>query len=195
MCSTLAFSRFEELQKWLDPSKISAFYSIRRYQKLAWRDSQQLVEPPNIQFHSRNGHDFNFKGIPLCVDNFAVMFHSIFQEMKLLLEHDLLFDCTDEQLGVPQDYPCTRDNPTIDTPGYGFLGGPSDQTGWLLMKYIMETPELREMYTFKHGNRRSLKPEANRKWLRAAERFKELLYILLHCLCGMPTRGSEERRW
>ena len=70
--------------------------------------------------------------------------------MKLLLEHDLLFDCTDEQLGVPQDYPCFHDNLTIDTPGYGFLGGPNNQTGWLLMKYIMKTPELREIYTFKH---------------------------------------------
>jgi hypothetical protein len=123
------------------------------------------------------------------------MFHSIFQEMKSLLEHDLLFDCTDEQLGVPEDGSHIRDNPTNDTPGYGFLGGTNDRTGWLVMKHIMETPELRDIYTFKHGKRRSLKPEANRKWLRAAERFKELLYILLHCLCGMPKRGSEERRW
>jgi hypothetical protein len=107
------------LQRWIDPSQISAFYSIRGYQKLAWQDSQNLVEPPSLQFPKRFGQNFTYTDIPLCIDDFATMFHATFNEIKSLLEHDLLFGLTDQQLGVFCDY---IDDPTNVAPGYGFLG-------------------------------------------------------------------------
>ena len=194
LITSIYYSRLKSVQRWIDPTKVSAFASIRRYQKLAYRESRGFVAAPQLHFHTRYGQRFTFKEIPLDVRDFTTMFHNIHSEMKNILEHDLLFDMTDGDLGVPVGDVRTPDDLGVHTSGYGLLGA-ERQSNWLLMKHIMGTPELKDVYIFDDGEKWSFKKEPNLRYLRAIHRFKQLMYFLIHCLAGMPKRLSEERRF
>jgi len=194
LITSIYHSRLKSVERWIDPTKVCAFASIRRYQKLAYRESRGFVAAPQLHFHTRYGQRFTYKEIPLDVRDFTAMFHNIYSEMKNILEHDLLFDMTDGDLGVPVGDVHTPDDLGVRTSGYGLLGA-ERQSNWLLMKHIMGTPELKDVYIFDDGEEWSFKKEPNLKYLRAVHRFKQLMYFLIHCLAGMPKRLSEERRF
>jgi len=121
--------------------KVSVFASIHRYQKLAYRESQAFMAAPQLHFHTHYGQCFTYKEIPLDVQDFTAMFHNIYSKMKNILEHDLLFDMTDGDLGVPMGDVHPPDDLGVRTSGYGLLGA-ERQSNWLLMKHIIGTPEL-----------------------------------------------------
>lgn len=115
------------------------------------------------------------------------MFHGTYEEMDTLLDQITFGLAKNHQFSVPVD------DPQDHTPGVGFLMDDKD-CHWLLMKHIMDTPDLFQRYFDTTGEDLKLMDGPNQKWLNDIARFKELFYIVIHCLCGMPKRGSEEER-
>lgn len=115
------------------------------------------------------------------------MFHAIFEEMDTVLDQITFGLAKNHQFSAPVD------DPQDHTPGVGFLMDDKD-CHWLLMKHIMDTPDLFQRYFDTTDENIKLMDGPNQKWLNDVARFKELFYIVIHCLCGMPKRGSEEER-
>jgi hypothetical protein len=81
------------MKKWVSSEGDTAFASIRRLQRLAYQECRNYVSPPQVQFLSRYGSKFTFDGIPLDAIDFATMFHTLYDEMKQILE-ELTFGIT-----------------------------------------------------------------------------------------------------
>jgi hypothetical protein len=115
------------------------------------------------------------------------MFHNIFTEMEEIIE-TLTF-------GLAKDFevPSIIDDPHDTTPGYGFAMQ-EEKYRWAIMQHILDDPELRDIYFWIDGEEKHLNQGSNRTWLKQVARFKELFYLVIHFLCGMPKRGSEEWR-
>lgn len=183
----LFYRRFQSQKHWLSTTEITPFYTIRRYQKLAYMEARNYVAIPQLQWLTRYGTEFTFKGIPLSVTKFTEMFHGVYQEMVEIVD-ELTF-------GLSKDYVVKKviDDPQELRPGYGFL---VQETGeyWAIMQAILDDPKLKEKFCTVNGNKFKFHQKSNRDWLNKAARLKELFYIVIHCLCGMPKRGTEEWR-
>ena len=146
---------------------------------MAYKEVRNYIAPPLLQWSSCYGTEFTYKGIPLSVTNFAHMFHDIFTEMEEIIG-TLTF-------GLAKDFevPPIIDDPQETTPGYGFVMQ-KEKYHWAIMQYILDNPELCNTYFWIEGEERHLNQHSNRIWLKLVARFKELFYLVIHCLCGMP---------
>ena len=154
---------------------------------MAYSEVRNYIAPPRQQWSTRHGTEFTYQGTPLSVTEFTKMFHNIYNEMEELLE-DLTFGLAKDHVFDP-----IIDDPQELKPGYGFL---TEDTSWnwAIMQHILDNPELNNRFFGKDGQKRTFNRKANMDWLDKAARFKELFYIVIHCLCGMPKCGSEEWR-
>jgi hypothetical protein len=154
-------SHFQSQKKWLSTAEVTPFFTIRRYQQMAWKEARNYIAPPLLQWSSRYGTEFTYKGIPLSVTKFTHMFHGIFVEMEEIIESltfGLAKDCT---------FPAIIDNPQENTPGYGFLM--QDATyHWAVMRHILEDPQLFKKYFWIDGKQRCFNQQSNRHWLNQA---------------------------
>ena len=128
------------------------------------------------------------------IDKYVEVIHYTYQEAKELLQQDLLFGLSDEQLGHIVFDQSKADDTSDNTPGHGILGTERDGN-WTLMKHIMENKELFDQFFDDVGGIPKLRRSRALMFLEKIAHFRRLEYVLIHWLSGMPKRGTEAIRF
>jgi hypothetical protein len=152
------------------------------------------VAPPDLQFFDRFGTIFTHKGRLLDIDKFVEVIHYTYREAKELLQQDLLFGLSDEQLGHIVFDRSKVDDTSDNMPGHGILGTERDRN-WTLMKHIMESKDLFNQFFDDIGGIPKLRRGRALMFLEKIAHFRRLEYVLIHWLSGMPKRGTEAIRF
>lgn len=122
------------------------------------------------------------------------MLVDIFQRAERLLREDILLSLTDDELGVTVNFDNIVDELANEDLGYGFLNDPELRKDMDVMKAFMNHPKFKDHFYIRDGEKLVWVAGACRRWLGHVKQFKELIYVLVHILGGMPKRGSEEAR-
>lgn len=148
---------------------------------------------PRTLFKTEDGPDFEFDGRASSVVAMSNMLVEVFARAKSLLHDDILFGLTDQELGVNIDRGEFFDQLANDTNGYGFISQPGISKEMEVLKVLMKHPDFQGVFYNRFGGEIKFCPTPCKRWLTKVQEFKELIYVLLHFLSGMPKRGSEER--
>jgi hypothetical protein len=191
----LVFNRtLDRHERWLDSNRVSPFSSIRHYQKIVWQAVSRMVARPRILFFTADGPDFEFDGRYSSATLVSEMLVKIFDRAEKLLNEELLLGLTDEELGVSIGFEDVVDELADEKPGYGFLNESGFRKSMQVLKVFMSHPTFRDHFYVREGRRLIFIPGRCKEYLGHIEELKELLYVLIHFLAGMPKRGSEECR-
>ena len=185
----------ERYEYWLHSGKISPFALIRYYQGVVWQSVKHMVSLPRILFFNSQGPDFEFDGKCCSTTGVSQMLVDIYCRAARLLRDELLFGLTDDELRIPSThYGNIIDELASETPGYCFLNDPAFRKGMEVLKVFMSLPRFRDNFYIRAGSRLIWIPRRCKQYLECVKEFKELVYLLVHILAGMPKRGSEEWR-
>ena len=122
------------------------------------------------------------------------MLVDVFKRAERLFRDKILLGLTDEELGVSLNFNDIVDELTNETADYGFLTNPGFSKTMDVMKAMTKHPKFKERFYVVDGKKLIFAANACMEWLKHVEEFKELLYVLIHFLAGMPKRASEEGR-
>jgi hypothetical protein len=154
-----------------------------------------MVGIPRLIFKTPEGPEFEFDGKASSATQLSATFCEAYHRAKDILENKLLMGLTDKEIGVSLDFSDVVDKLGDETPGYGFLRDAKIRKGMETMKAFLDHPKTKGHFLINTGTQQRFKPVPCLQYLKHAEDFKELIYLLIHCLAGMPKRGSEERRY
>jgi hypothetical protein len=154
-----------------------------------------MVGIPRLIFKTPEGPEFKFDGKASSATQLSATFCKAYHRANDILKNKLLMGLTDEELGVSLDFSDVVDKLGDETPGYGFLRNSKIRKGMETMKAFLDHPKTKGHFMINTGTQQRFKPVPCLPYLKHAEEFKELIYLLIHCLAGMPKRGSEERRY
>ena len=156
-----------------------------------------MIGKPRLLWYSRDGPDFQMDGLRSSVLDWTRMIGELLQRAGNILRDDLLMGLTDDVLDISDDLDlsnCVEDLRS-DQLGYGFLGIQADHHERLaaIMQKLMEHAAFSEFF-FDDGKKIRFHRGSCRQWLLSAEKFKEIVYVIIHITAGLPKRSTEEVR-
>jgi hypothetical protein len=149
---------------------------------------------PRTLFYSDDGPDFQFDGVKSSVTSISSMLVDVFKRAEQLFRDKILLGLTDKELGISLDFNNIVDELTNETADYGFLTNPGFSKTMEVMKALMEHPKFKGHFYFRDGKKLVFAADVCLEWLAHVEEFKELIYVLIHFLAGMPKRATEEAK-
>ena len=156
-----------------------------------------MIGKPRLLWYSRDGPDFQMDGVRSSVLDWTRMIGELLQRAGNILQEDLLLGLTDDVLDISADLDLSNavDDLRCDQPGYGFLGIQADHHERLaaVMQKLMKQAAF-SAYFFHDGKKIRFHRASCHKWLLSAEKFKEIVYVIIHIAAGLPKRSTEEVR-
>ncbi|KAJ6470795.1 hypothetical protein C8R47DRAFT_1148355 [Mycena vitilis] len=181
-----------ENRQWFTTDAPCVFAAIRYYQHLAWNEVKGQVGVARVLFF-RDSDEFTFDGKPGSFLAWIKMVQSLWVEAESILREEILMGIPFEAFGFSESEAVDGGN-QADKVDNGFAA--SRNTG-------RETPEFRRVMAIFGTNERfteqCLDPKGenglNRygcmKWLRSVQKFKTIVFFLLHLVSGSPKRITE----
>lgn len=187
-----ACSTIDEYALWVDPATVSPFATIRYYQRVAWKEVKTMIGMPRVFHPSRDSPDMIIDGIRTSAPELSAMLCKIYERATILLQDKILMGLSDKEFGISLDINSIVDDLTNFKSGYGFISSNGFRLSFeSIMKVFISNPKTAGHFQVP-GKNAGYKPHACVSWLCHVKEFKELIYVLVHFIAGLPKRGTEE---
>lgn len=178
-------SGLNSLLRWFDPSKISAFATIRYYQGVGWTAVKNLVGVARVLFFKHGEPEFMFDNIKSSTLSWIHFVHDLWKRAEEILRVDLLMHLTDEQLDLGRLRADLDDNAQELANGYGFAPRDTDTLDRIMKVLFSHQP-----FVTKFMRDGEFSTDALWSFCNSVKTFKELLFAIIH-LTGAPKRITE----
>src|SRR6202022_1555439 len=105
-----SFRTFARHAEWLRLDTVCPFFSIRFYQRIAWKSVKHMVGVERLLWKSPDGPEFEFDGVPGSALDLSDVARELYNRAEEILNKKLLLGLTDEELGVFLDFDDIIDN-------------------------------------------------------------------------------------
>lgn len=150
------------------------------------------VNMPNVIW--MDDENFLLDGKPFSLPKFRKALRLLISKARFLLEGRVMLNFLPDELLPKLDI--ILDNLQSTRNNYSFLEDDANGFSGVALKLgemIMESHRWGPIYGHVEGNGKWVwNREVVAEWLGYLEDFKRLLYFLVHCVCGLPPRGTEE---
>lgn len=173
---------------------------VRRFMTRIGEESDQYPVPMEWILEHDGGGDRRLAGrdaaFPGDESGHGAVFHGMVDEARAMLEELTLAD--EGEIGqlpvIPWD--SIEDDNSEQRDGYWFLADERNEwarggEGYVMHRVVEQEQHRRAWITAKSGSRTPLREPAVRRYQRCVERFREVMWCLMHMTSGQPARASE----
>lgn len=183
----------KRLSRWFDPNQPSAFASVRYVQHIGYTEVRNQVGISRVLWASHAGPEFTFDDQPTSAKAWIKMIQDMFWDAVKLLENEILPNMTDEDVGIAEAMKEMKDELNNSDADYGFVPrGLQHLIG--LMQLLLQHPDFVQRFRSSDdagSDKFTWNTDAIASWLYSVQRFKELIFVLIHFTSGAPKRITE----